>query len=138
MQASVVDLPLPVTPVTSTSPRGSLATLRRTLREPQLLEGRDAHRDDAQDDDHLPALAEDVDAEAREAGDLVRGVDREAGLELFLLVAAEQLVGRAPACPPAVSGGYLSVSVRSPFKRTIGGWPGLMWMSGDARLPRRC
>ncbi len=73
--ASVVLLPLPVVPVTSTRPRSSSRDLVQHRRQAELLDGPDAHRDDAEHEADGAALLEDVAAEAAKAGDAVREID---------------------------------------------------------------
>ena len=88
--ASVVDLPEPVGPVTSTSPRGRSARYLQTFGQAQLLHRRDRERDDAEDRAHRVALLEDVRAEARHARDAVGEVELELGLEAPALLLGEQ------------------------------------------------
>ena len=64
--ASVVDLPEPVVPVTRMIPRGSSASRATTSGRPELVDRADAERHDAAGDRDRAALAEGVDAEARE------------------------------------------------------------------------
>ena len=73
--ASVVLLPLPVVPVTRTSPRSSSADFAEHRRQQQVVDRQDLRRDDAEHHAHRAALLEDVDAEAAEPGDAVREVD---------------------------------------------------------------
>ena len=61
--ASVVDLPEPVGPVTSTSPRGRSAKLGHHRRQPQRLERHDLERDQAEGGADGAALEVSVDAE---------------------------------------------------------------------------
>ena len=65
--ASVVLLPLPVVPVTSTRPRSSSRDALEDRRQAELVDRADPRRDDAQDDADGAALLEDVAAEAAEA-----------------------------------------------------------------------
>ncbi len=73
--ASVVLLPLPVVPVTSTRPRSSAAIVFSTggSASSSIVATRD--RDDAEDHADGAALLERVAAEAAEAGDAVGEVD---------------------------------------------------------------
>ena len=64
--ASVVVLPEPVAPVTRTSPRCSSARRVTPGGQPELGEDRDLARDDAERERDGAALAEAVDAEARQ------------------------------------------------------------------------
>ena len=73
--ASVVVLPEPVVPVTSTRPRGSSGEPLDDLGQMQLLERRDLGRHLAHGDADAAALAEDVDAEAPEVRQRVGEVD---------------------------------------------------------------
>ena len=63
--ASVVDLPEPVGPVTSTSPRGLLRELSDDRRQPERLERHDLERDQAERRAERRALEVGVDAEPR-------------------------------------------------------------------------
>ena len=83
--ASVVLLPLPVVPVTSTSPRSSCAICLQDRRQAELVDRADLHRDDAQDEPDRAALLEDVAAEAAEARHAVGEVDFLRFLELLAL-----------------------------------------------------
>ena len=83
--ASVVLLPLPVVPVTSTRPRSSSAIFFSTGGSPSSSIGPDLHRDDAEDQADRAALLEDVAAEAAEAGHAVGEVDFLRVLELLAL-----------------------------------------------------
>ena len=89
--ASVVDLPEPVGPVTSTRPRGRSARYLQTFGRLQVLHRRDLQRDDAEDGAHRVALLEDVRAEARHARDAVGEVELEFGLEARALLLGEQV-----------------------------------------------
>ncbi len=82
--ASVVVLPEPVGPVTSTRPRCSSASRRHDRRETELLHRRDAREHPPQHEPDRSALAEDVHPEAAEAGERVGEVG---------LVVIEELVG---------------------------------------------
>jgi hypothetical protein len=64
--ASVVDLPEPVTPVTSTMPRSALAIAASAGRQPELFERRDVDRHQAHDDRERAPLPHDVHAEPPE------------------------------------------------------------------------
>ena len=81
MAASVVDLPEPVGPVTSTRPRGSIADLLEDLRRIQVLERQDLRRNGAEHRAGAAVLVEGVDAEARQLRDL----EREVGLQELLV-----------------------------------------------------
>ena len=86
--ASVVDLPEPVAPVTSTSPVFSLEFLDN-FRELQVQRGDDGV-ELAQHDGVIAALGEDVDAEARLVGHGVGGIagaGAEQVLDVPLIVA---------------------------------------------------
>ena len=67
IDASVVDLPEPVGPVTRTSPRGFFASSATIGGSPSSCEGEDLERDGAERAGHRAALHEDVRAEARRA-----------------------------------------------------------------------
>ena len=64
---------------------GQMAQLQDLLREPHLLGGHDAARDDAEDPAHALAVHEEVAAEAREARDLVGKVGVVPPLELLAI-----------------------------------------------------
>ena len=83
--ASVVLLPLPVVPVTSTRPRSSPAIFFSTAGQAELLDRANLHRNDAQDQPDRTALLEDVAAETAEPGDAVGEVDFLRFLELLAL-----------------------------------------------------
>ena len=96
--ASVVDLPLPVGPVTSTRPRGRSASVRQHRRQAELAEGADLFRDEPVDRADRAALGEDVAAEAgADRLDAEREVELERFLEALLLRvgqhAVDQLLG---------------------------------------------
>ena len=61
IEAIVVVLPVPVGPVTSTSPRGESASVADHGREQELLDRRDLRAHPADREPDHPALAEDVD-----------------------------------------------------------------------------
>ena len=85
MAASVVDLPEPVMPVTSTRPRGIVADLLHDLRHVELVERADLGGNHAQDHADVAALLEDVHAEASQAGDAVGHVELGILLEFLFL-----------------------------------------------------
>ena len=82
--ASVVDLPLPVGPVTSTSPRGRSASVAMTAGRPSSLKPL-IFRDEAVDGRDRPALVEHVAAEARHPADAEREIELHRFLEALLL-----------------------------------------------------
>ena len=86
--ASVVDLPEPVGPVTSTKPRGSAAKLLTDVRHAEVLEPLDVVRDEAERGADGVALAVEVDAEPRAARQAVGEVELEVLLELLALALA--------------------------------------------------
>ena len=104
--ASVVDLPEPVGPVTSTMPRGWSAISREDLRRLQVLERQDLRRDGPHHRRRAALLHEGVDAEARQ----VRHREREVALEVFLVELALAVVhdvvdhARARPCAPSPAG----------------------------------
>ena len=83
--ASVVLLPLPVVPVTSTRPRSSSAIFFSTSGRPSSSIVRILRRDDAEDQADGATLLEHVAAEAAEAGNAVGEVDLLIILELLPL-----------------------------------------------------
>ena len=87
--ASVVDLPEPVGPVTSTRPRGRSANCCTDAGKPERLEGHDLERDGPHDGADRVALQEDVHAEAADLRHGVRRVELEVGLELLPLLLGE-------------------------------------------------
>ena len=91
--ASVVDLPLPVGPVTRTRPFVRLGELARHRRQPQLVERQDLERDLPDHHADHAALQEDVGAEARQALDAEGEVQLLVGLEALLLLVGQHAVG---------------------------------------------
>ena len=75
--ASVVDLPLPVGPVTRMRPRGWSDSVASTGGRPELLEALDLLGNQPEDGADGAALVEDVAAEPREAPDAEREVELE-------------------------------------------------------------
>ena len=73
--ASVVDLPEPVGPVTSTRPLRIERDAAHLLGQAELLDGHDLRRDDAEDRAGAALLPEEIDAIARHARNLVGEVD---------------------------------------------------------------
>ena len=92
IEASVVDLPEPVGPVTRTKPRGLRVNSASTRRQAELLEALDLVRDQAEGGADRAALEEDVDAEARDPGDRVGEVELLLVLEPLALRVVEQRV----------------------------------------------
>ena len=85
-EASVVDLPEPVGPVTRTKPRGSAAKFATDGGHAEVLELADLERDDAEGRAERVALPVDVDAEPGPARHAVREVQLEVLLELLPLL----------------------------------------------------
>ena len=110
--ASVVDLPEPVGPVTRTRPRGFFVELVQALREAELLERLQLHRDEAERGGEALALRVDVDAEAGEARDRVREVDLAVDLEALLLLGREDPVEHLARSAPASAAGISSKRTR--------------------------
>ncbi len=81
--ASVVDLPEPVGPVTSTRPLSQLRYAPHLHRQAELVDGEDLRRDDAKHRARAALLAEDIHAIARHSGNLVREISVAAGDEAF-------------------------------------------------------
>ena len=92
--ASVVDLPLPVGPVTSTSPRGRSASVGEHLRQAEVLEAFDLLGNQPVDGADGAALVEDVRAEPGDAADAEREVELERLLEALLLRVGHDAVGQ--------------------------------------------
>ncbi len=90
--ASVVDLPEPVGPVTSTKPRGFLVNSSSTVGRPRSRRFGIVLRDQAEGRRQRRALHVGVDAEARLAGDRVGEVDLPVVLQPLTLVVAEDRV----------------------------------------------
>ena len=84
--ASVVDLPEPVVPVSRMIPRGSSASCADDLGQAEVVDRPDVVGDRAAGDRDRAALAEGVDAEARDALDLVGEVGLAVLGELLPLV----------------------------------------------------
>ena len=93
MAARVVDLPEPVGPVTSTSPRGLSQMVAITGGRPSSLKSADLVGDRAVDGRHRAALHEDVGAEAGQALDAEAEVQLQVLLEAMLLRVGEHAVG---------------------------------------------
>ena len=117
--ASVVDLPLPVGPVTRMRPARLVGQLVDDRRQPELVEARDLERDEAVDAADRAALVEDVAAEAGEALDAEREVELQRLLEPLLLRVGEHAVDEAF----GVGGGQSGIGSRCslPSTRTCGG-----------------
>ena len=96
IDASVVDLPEPVGPVTSTRPRGFFVRSCRLGGRPELLERLDVRRDRAERGREALPLVERVDAEAGEAADAVREVELAAQLQVLLLLGRRDPVDQLP------------------------------------------
>ena len=86
MAARVVDLPEPVTPVTSTMLRGMSQICSTTFGRKKFVEGANLGRNDAEHQADVAALLEYVHTEATEAGDAVGHIDFR-GLFEFLFLA---------------------------------------------------
>ena len=93
MAASVVDLPEPVGPVTSTSPRGLSHSLLTTGGQAQLVERLDLERNDAEHGRGRAALVEEVGAEAGQALQAEGEVEFEILFEAVLLRIGHDAVG---------------------------------------------
>src|SRR5438034_144794 len=89
--ASVVDLPLPVGPVTSTRPRGRSASVDSTGGRPSSPTVR-IFSEINKNGPHRAALGEDVAAEAREAADPEREVELHRLFEALFLRIGEDAV----------------------------------------------
>ena len=85
MAASVVDLPDPVGPVTSTRPRGFSHERANDRGQPQGVEPFDLPGNRTEDSRHRAALMEDVAAETRQALQTEREVELEIFFEAVLL-----------------------------------------------------
>ena len=96
--ASVVDLPEPVAPVTSTRPCGSRVRPRTTCGQPQVVEVRQGVRDHPQRDRDAAALAERVDPEPGLVAPAEREVELLAGLELLALARGQDAWASRPRC----------------------------------------
>ena len=129
--ASVVDFPEPVAPVTRTRPRCSSASRADSLGQAQLRRSRDLGGDDAEGERGRAALLEAVDAEAREVGRHVRGVELARLAEAARAAAACRAVTswRTVSRSASPSGCQPSSAPRSPSQRTTGGRPSLRCMS---------
>ena len=90
--ASVVLLPLPVTPVTSTSPRDSSASLTTDGGRPSSRAA-ESGRNQAHRHGDRAALAEDAGADAADARRLPGDVDFELGLQPLLMHRRQQARG---------------------------------------------
>ena len=95
-EARVVDLPEPVGPVTSTSPRARLANSATDGGSPSDLQRRDLERDQAERRPERGALEVGVDAEPGRARDLVGEVELPVRLQLLALRVGEDRVDDLP------------------------------------------
>ena len=95
-EASVVDLPEPVGPVTRTSPRGFVVNSCSDGRKLQLLERLDVRGDGAERRGEALALVVGVDAEAGESADAVGEVELPPQLEVLLLLGRRDPVDELP------------------------------------------
>ena len=123
MAASVVDLPEPVGPVTSTSPRGLSHILLTTGGRPKLVERFDLERNQTEDASRSAALVEDVGAEASQAFQAEGEVQFEVFFEAVLLRIGHHAVGQLL----GLSGRQLGqverhqMSVHADLRRRVGG-----------------
>ena len=92
IEASVVDLPEPVGPVTRTKPRGLRVNSASAAGSPSDSRRLDLARDQAEGGADRAALEEDVDAEAGHAGDRVGEVELALVLEPLALRVVEDRV----------------------------------------------
>ena len=92
--ASVVDLPLPVGPVTSTRPRGRSASSASTGGRPELLERADLLGNQTEDGADGALLVEDVAAEPADAAQAEGQVELPGLFELLLLRVGQHAVGQ--------------------------------------------
>ena len=122
--ASVVDLPEPVGPVTSTRPRGRWANRSMSGGRPEFGEAADVVRDGPQHGADRAALQEDVDAEAADVLQRVGGVEFVGRLELRPVLAATGSSASAPRCPAGVSRAMPSIGRSEPCTRMHGAMPG--------------
>ena len=93
MAASVVDLPEPVGPVTSTRPRGLSHKVRTMAGRPESVEALDFPGNRAKHGGDGAALMEDVAAETSQALQAEREVELEIFLQAMLLHVGEHAVG---------------------------------------------
>ena len=94
IEARVVVLPLPVVPVTRTSPRCMAQIFSRTGGQDQILDGLDLEGDDPEGDGDRAPLVEDAPPEPAESRQAVGQVDVEILLELPPLDFAHHLGGQ--------------------------------------------
>ena len=128
--ASVVDLPEPVGPTTSTRPYGLLSSVDARARGTELLERAHTERHDAERERQRVALVEGVGAEAAEAGDAEREVDLQVALASSsswrssssdITMRVGVVVRRAPCT--------FSNCTSVPSRRAVGGRPTVRWRS---------
>ena len=113
-----------------------LGQLGDDRRQQQLLDRADAEGNRATDDRDGAALAERVDAEARQPGQRVGEVDLVLGAELVQLgLVVEHLLQRALRVARR-EGLVPSIGARAPCTRTIGGEPTFRWRSDPSRSNR--
>ena len=128
MPASVVVLPEPVGPVTSTRPRGSIASAASASGQAEVVERDRADADPAEHQAGRAARAEGVDAEAADAGQGVGEVGLVGPGELLAEVVAQHLVEAMSSVSAGVSTSAWSLRSR-PSMRTRGGDPTLQCRS---------
>jgi hypothetical protein len=118
IDASVVDLPEPVGPVTRISPRGFF-----DRSETELLEGEDLERNGAERAGHRAALHEDVGAKARQALHAEREIELVVFFELVLLRVGENRIAELFGLDRRERRGLQrhQVSVDAQLRRTAGG-----------------
>ena len=123
IEASVVDLPEPVGPVTTTNPRGNRARSATTGGRPSVVDVLDLEGDHAERGPDRVALHVDVHAEARAPGQRVGHVELELLLEAFAQLLGQDRVDHALQRPRRERRHTFSTRSSSPCTRTTGGGP---------------
>ena len=137
MEASVVDFPDPVGPVTRTRPRGSLAIQSATGGRAELVEGRDVGGDHAERQRHLALLGEGA---ATEAGPVVPGEGEVDVLILVegLLVLGESMPRTIDSIWSPVSASVFSIALSFPSTLILGSEPAASKRSEPCWSHRTC
>ena len=121
IDASVVDFPEPVAPVTRTRPRCSFASSFDALRQPQLLEARNLLGDEAEGERDRAPLPVAVDAEAADAVDHVGRVQLSVCVEALALRRCELGDERMRVSRSLSVSSRSSSGISSPSTRAIAG-----------------
>ncbi len=135
--ASVVDLPEPVGPVTRTRPRGLVGELVQARRQAELLERANVRGDEAERAGQRLALVIGVDAEARQAAQAVREVELAVDLQPLLLLGRRDPVDQVARRCPGRAPGNPRAARCAPCRRTAGRDPAVRCRSEASNCTTR-